>query len=62
MSNYVIYYNTRQHMYRELARNWKVWADGSGISETQRIGMGFFFRHIGKRFGLINEFKAIGVI
>ena len=62
MSNYVIYYNTRQHMYRELAQHWKSWADNSGISETQRIGMSLFFRHIGKRFGLINEFKGIGVI
>lgn len=62
MSNYVIYYNTRQLMYRELATKWKAWADGSGISETQRIGMSFFFRHIGKRFGLIKEFKEIGVI
>ena len=62
MSNYVIYYNTRQHMYRELATKWKAWADGSGISETQRIGMSFFFQHIGKRFGLIEEFRKIGVI
>jgi hypothetical protein len=49
-------------MYRKLATRWKAWADASGISETQRIGMSFFFRHIGKRFGLITEFKAIGVI
>ena len=62
MSKYVIYYNTRQYMYRELATQWKAWANSSGISETQRIGMGYFFRHIGKRFGLINEFKDIGVI
>lgn len=62
MSKYVIYYNTRQHMYRELAARWKIWADASNISETQRIGMSLFFRHIGKRFGLINEFKDIGVI
>ena len=62
MSRYVIYYNTRQHMYRELASTWKAWADGSNISETQRIGMSFFFRHIGKRFGLITEFAELGVI
>jgi hypothetical protein len=62
MSNYTIYYNTRQHMYRELAQRWKAWADGSEVSETQRLGTGLFFRHIGKRFGLIQEFKEIGVI
>ena len=62
MSKYTTYYNTRQDMYRKLAETWKAWADDSDISETQRIGMSFFFRHIGRRFGLINEFKEIGVI
>lgn len=62
MSKYTTYYNTRQHMYRELAQHWKAWADNSDISETQRIGMSFFFRHIGRRFGLLSEFKEIGVI
>ena len=62
MSRYTTYYNTRQQTYKELAKSWKSWADGSGISETQRVGMGFFFQHIGKRFGLIEEFRKIGVI
>lgn len=62
MSRYVIYYNTRQHMYRELARNWKAWADSTDLAEAQQMGMSIFFRYIGKRFGLINEFKDIGVI
>ena len=62
MSNYVIYYNTRQHMYRELAAQWKAWADQSRLTESQVKGMGLFFRHIGKRFGLITEFKELGVI
>ena len=62
MSKYVRYYNRRQQMYRELAANWKAWADGSGISETQKLGMAIFFRHIGRRFGLIREFQEIGVI
>jgi hypothetical protein len=62
LSNYVIYYNTRQHMYRELAAKWKEWADKSTLTESQVRGMSLFFRHIGKRFGLINEFKNIGVI
>lgn len=62
MSKYIIYYNTRKHIYRELATRWKAWADDTQITETQRIGMSFFFRHIGKRFGLLTEFKDIGVI
>ena len=62
MSKYVIYYNTRQHMYRTLAEQWKAWAITSGLSESQWRGMSLFFRHIGKRFGLIKEFKEIGVI
>ena len=62
MSKYTIYYSARQDMYRKLATRWKAWADDSQISETQRIGMSCFFRHIGKRFGLIKEFEDIGVI
>lgn len=62
MSNYVIYYNTRQHMYRDLAKRWKAWADSADLAEAQLIGMSIFFRHIGKRFGLIKEFEKIGVI
>jgi hypothetical protein len=49
-------------MFRELARQWKAWAEGTQLSESQVRGMAVFFRHIGKRFGLINEFKDIGVI
>ena len=62
MSKYVIYYSTRKQMYRQLATRWKAWADGSELSESQQRGMSLFFRHIGKRFGLIQEFKDIGVI
>lgn len=62
MSKYTTYYDTRQEMYRKLAETWKAWADGSELSESQQRGMSLFFRHIGRRFGLINEFKEIGVI
>lgn len=63
MSRYVIYYNSRQDMYRRMAESWKAWADSVGpLEEDQLKGMALFFRHIGKRFGLINEFKDIGVI
>ena len=63
MSNYVIYYNTRQHMYRELATRWKAWADSTtSLTADQVKGMSVFFSCIGKRFGLLTEFKDIGVI
>ena len=62
MSRYTIYYSTRRDMYRKLATSWSEAARGFDLTEEQRRGMRLFFRHIGKRFGLINEFKNIGVI
>jgi hypothetical protein len=62
MSDYVIYYNTRKILYRQMAGSWKAWADSTKLTSEQSRGMSVFFRHIGKRFGLINEFKHIGVI
>ena len=62
MSRYTIYYTTRRGMYKKLAVQWKLWADQANLSESQVRGMSIFFRRIGKRFGLINEFKEIGVI
>ena len=62
MSNYVIYYCTRKDMFRKLAKEWKAWADESTLTESQVRGMTLFFRQVGKRFGLITEFKNIGVI
>lgn len=62
MSNYVIYYNTRQDMYRKLAVHWKAWAETSDLSENQQKGMSLFFWHLGRRFSLIQAFKEIGVI
>lgn len=63
MSKYVIYYCTRKDMYRRMAESWKAWADSTDcLSNNQSRGMSLFFRHIGKRFGLITEFKDIGVI
>ena len=63
MSKYTIYYSTRKQMYLSMAASWRAWADSAGcLSSDQSKGMAIFFRHIGKRFGLINEFKNIGVI
>lgn len=62
MSRYTIYYSTRQDMFRKLAVQWKSWAVDAHLSESQIRGMELFFRHVGKRFGLLTEFKDIGVI
>lgn len=62
MSKYTVYYNTRQHLYRELATKWKAWADARSLEADQVRGMALFFRHVGTRFGLLTEFKDIGVI
>mgnify|MGYP003313802182 CR=1 FL=1 len=62
MSKYTIYYSTRQDMFRKMATRWKSWSEDTELSENQVSGMSLFFRHVGKRFGLINEFKDIGVI
>ena len=62
MSKYTIYYNTRQQQFKALASQWKHWVEGANLSESQVKGMEYFFRHIGKRFGLIQDFKEIGVI
>ncbi len=62
MSKYTIYYSTRQDMYRKLAQHWKSWAVDANLSESEVKGMALFFRHIGDRFGLITEFKDMGVV
>ena len=62
MSKYTTYYNERQQTYKELASAWKVWSEHANLSTDQIRGMQIFFRHIGKRFGLMQAFKEIGVI
>lgn len=62
MSKYVIYYSTRKSMYQELAFAWKTWAENACLTDEQLTGMSLFFRHLGRRFGLIRTFREIGVI
>lgn len=62
MSRYTHYYNTRQNMYRELATRWKRWSTSVSLTEKELEGVAMFFKSIGKRFGLITEFKDIGII
>lgn len=62
MSKYVMYYNERQDQYRNLASSWARWAETNKVTTDQKKGITLFFRSIGRRFGLISEFKEIGVI
>ena len=62
MSKYTIYYYNMKPVFRSLAQQWKSWSEEAPLTESETKGMQLFFRHIGKRFGLIKEFKDIGVI
>lgn len=62
MSKYIRYYNKNQQVYRELAERWARWAKTVSLTPDEIRGTAKFFRDIGVRFGLITEFKEIGVI
>jgi hypothetical protein len=62
MSKYTYYYKLNQNRYKRLAINWKCWADTSSLTERDKEGMAKFFKPIARRFGLIKEFRNIGVI
>jgi hypothetical protein len=62
MSKYVVYYNRNQKVYRELAERWSRWAKTVHLTPDEIKGTSKFFRDIAVRFGLINEFRELGVI
>lgn len=62
MSRYTCYYNSRKNVYRDLAIRWNKCVITKDLTEEQKKGVALFFRSIAKRFGLINEFKEIGII
>lgn len=62
MSKYVIYYSSRKSVYKELATKWAKWSVTADLTATEAAGMARFFGHIAKRFGLIKEFRQLGVI
>ena len=62
MSKYVIYYSCRKSMYRDMAIRWAKWSSTADLTEDQIRGVSLFFKSIGVRFGLINEFRDIGVL
>ena len=62
MSRYTIYYSSRKDMYRTLAVRWSRWAAGINLTDSEREGVSMFFKSIAVRFGLVREFREIGVI
>ena len=62
MSKYVIYYSTHKDMYRSLASRWARWAETSELTEQETEGVAMFFKTIAVRFGLVKEFRELGVI
>ena len=49
-------------MYRNLAIRWSKWSTTAKLTENEINGISKFFRSIAVRFGLIGEFKELGII
>jgi hypothetical protein len=49
-------------MYREFAERWARWSKSVTLSSDEIQGTSKFFYDIAVRFGLITEFREIGVI
>lgn len=62
MSKYTRYYNKNQQVYRELAERWSRWAKTVKLSSDEIRGTSKFFYYIAVRFGLVKEFRELGVI
>ncbi len=62
MSKYVVYYNKNQKVYKELAERWAKWAKTVKLTPEEVRGTSKFFYDIAVRFGLVTEFRELGVI
>ena len=62
MRKYTRYYTTKQKQYLEFATNWAHTTSSMNLSERQKRGMALFFKPIARRFGLVKEFRDIGVL
>lgn len=62
MSRYICYYNKNQKAYRELAERWAKWAKSVQLTSDEIKGTSKFFKDIAIRFGLVREFRELGVI
>ena len=62
MSRYVCYYSARKNFYRELAERWCSWAATANLTDAEITGISKFFYGLARRFGLISEFREMGII
>jgi hypothetical protein len=62
MSDYVRYYNSRQLAYRELGVQWSRWAKTAKLTTTEKVGITRFFKRLAVRFGLVREYRRLGII
>ena len=62
MSRYTTYYTIKRKQYIEFAQRWSSWSKTVDLSEEELLGISKFFSSVGKRFGLITEFRELGVI
>lgn len=62
MSYYVRYYNKNQNLYRHFAIMWAEWSKTTELSETVTHGISSFFKPAAKRFGLVTEFRQLGIL
>lgn len=62
MSKYAMYYDRKKRQYLDFATSWAKLAAEMNLTERQWRGMVLFFRPIARRFGLVQEFKELGII
>lgn len=62
MSKYVRYYTERQEAGRTVATQYLNWRESANLEPSQVEEFAKFFEKVAKRFGLITEFRARGVI
>lgn len=62
MSKYTIYYSSRKELYRTLAERWARWSKSVCLTQDEIKGTSKFFYRIAVRFGLIKEFRELGII
>ena len=62
MSSYVKYYNNNQIYYKGFAERWAKWSKSASLSSDELEGISKFFKAVAKRFGLITEFRELGII
>jgi hypothetical protein len=57
-----MYYMMKQNQYRNFAKDWAEATSNMTLTERQRRGMALFFKPIAVRFGLVKDFKELGVM